>query len=214
MFALILLLLSTAVAQQFFDVSIQRLVQSTTVITLIIAIWGVKSESIIFSKAAIFPVAIILTSAIGYWLDTYGLKYTHLLIMLLFFISSAYQTGKQVLLTGPIDLNKIVGAICLYLLLGCIWALLYTLAEVHFDSAFNGIPPHLEWYLLFPDFVYFSFVTLTTLGFGDISPSMPVTRFLVYSQAILGQFYLAVLVASLVGSHMSQRQLEAEKKHH
>ncbi len=206
MFALTLLLLSTAAAQQFFDVSIQRLVQSTTVITLIITIWGVKSETDIFRKAAILPVAIILTSAVSFWLDSSGLKYTQLLIMLAFFISSAIQTAKQVLLTGPVNLNKIVGAICLYLLLGLIWALLYTLLELHFDSAFNGVTPGLEWYLLFPDFVYFSFVTLTTLGFGDISPSVPITRFLVYFQAVLGQFYLAILVASLVGSHMSQRQ--------
>ena len=206
MLALVLLLLSTAVAQQFFDTSIQRLVQSTTVITLIIVVWGVKSENALFSKTAIYPIAIIVASAAGYWLDKYGLAYMHLLLMLAFFVSSAIQIAKQVLLFGPINLNKIVGAICLYLLLGLIWALLYTLSEVFFDTAFNGIAPHLEWYLLFPDFVYFSFVTLTTLGFGDVSPSMPITRFLVYFQAVLGQFYLAVLVASLVGSHMSQRQ--------
>ena len=44
---------------------------------------------------------------------------------------------------------------------------------------------------------------MTTLGFGDISPNLPVARFLVYLEAIVGQFYLAILVASLVGSRMS-----------
>jgi voltage-gated potassium channel len=61
-----------------------------------------------------------------------------------------------------------------------------------------------QWFTLFPDFIYFSFVTITTLGFGDISPTLPVARFLVYLEAIIGQFYLAILVASLVGSRLSK----------
>lgn len=202
-FALILLLLSTAVAQQFFDAQAQHFVQSTTVITLLVAVWGVKKDDFLLSKAAIFPIAIILTSLLGYFLDVYKLEFTHLILMLLFFISTAYQTAKQVMFSGKIDSNKILGAVCLYMLLGLIWALLYTLAQLYFGGAFKGITPTSEWYLVFPDFVYFSFVTLTTLGFGDIAPQLPITRFLVYFQAIVGQFYLAVLVASLVGSRMS-----------
>lgn len=202
-FALILLLLSTAIAQQFFDESAQRFVQSTTVITLLVAVWGVKKEHFLLTRAAIFPVAIIITSQLGYFLDVFGLEFTHLVLMLVFFIGTAYQTAKQVMFTGKVDSNKILGAICLYMLLGLIWALLYTLAQLNFGQAFKGMDPSAQWYLVFPDFVYFSFVTLTTLGFGDIAPQLPLTRFLVYFQAMVGQFYLAILVASLVGSRMS-----------
>lgn len=69
--------------------------------------------------------------------------------------------------------------------------------------SFNNMGDSKSWYILFPDFIYFSFVTLTTLGFGDVSPLSPVARFLVYLEAIFGQFYLAILVASLVGSRMA-----------
>jgi len=203
-FALILLLLSTAIAQQFFEPSAQRFVQSTTVVTLLVAVWGVKKDNFLLAKAFIFPVVIILTSFAGYYLDIFGLEFGHLILMLLFFISTAYQTAKQVLFSGEIDSNKLLGAICLYMLLGLIWALLYTLSQLYFGHAFFGMTESTHWYLAFPDFVYFSFVTLTTLGFGDIVPSLPITRFLVYFQAIVGQFYLAILVASLVGSHLSK----------
>ena len=202
-FALTLLLLSTAIAQQFFDPSAQRFVQSTTVITLLVAVWGVKSDEFLLNKAFIFPLAIIFSSFSGYWLDDAGFEFIHLLLMLIFFISTAIQTSKQVLFSGEIDGNKILGAICLYMLLGLIWALTYTLSQLYFGSAFTGLSESTDWYLVFPDFVYFSFVTLTTLGFGDISPTLPITRFLVYLQAIVGQFYLAILVASLVGSRMT-----------
>ncbi|NMP31875.1 two pore domain potassium channel family protein [Thalassotalea sp. M1531] len=205
-FALVLLLLSTAIAQQFFEPSAQRFVQSTTVITLLVAVWGIKKDEFLLAKAFIFPVAIILTSFAGFYLDEFGLEFTHLILMLIFFVSTAYQTARQVIFSGEINGNKILGAICLYMLLGLIWALLYTLSQLYFGQAFNGMPEATQWYIAFPDFVYFSFVTLTTLGFGDISPNLPITRFLVYFQAVFGQFYLAVLVASLVSSRKSPHQ--------
>ncbi|MCW8833830.1 MAG: potassium channel family protein [Colwellia sp.] len=202
-FALVLLLLGTALAQQFFDVSVQRLMQSTTVITLIVAVWGVKSKNFILRKAFIFPLAILFVSMTANWLDNAGFDQFYLFLLLCFFISTAFKTAKQVLFTGHIDTNKILGAICLYLLLGLIWAVLYTLLQLDLPGSFQAMQQNSQWFLLFPDFVYFSFVTMTTLGFGDISPDLPIARFLVYLEAIVGQFYLAILVASLVGSRIS-----------
>ena len=61
------------------------------------------------------------------------------------------------------------------------------------------------WLETLPEFVYFSFVSLTTLGYGDISPATPIARFVVYLEAILGQLYLAIMVAGLVGIGISDR---------
>lgn len=201
--ALILLLFGTALAQQFTDASLQRFTQSTTVVTLLFVVWGVRNQKLEFKRAFVFPLLIILTSAGGYWLDSNDLDYAHLLIMLVFFIITANQTARQVLLQGEIDGNKILGSICLYMLLGLIFALLFTLFYLHTEPAFSGVESNLPWFKVLPDFVYFSFVTLTTLGYGDVAPVHSLTKFLVYIEAIIGQFYLAVLVASLVGSRMS-----------
>ncbi|WP_226996515.1 potassium channel family protein [Thalassotalea crassostreae] len=201
--SLILLLLGMAVAQQFLDSSAQRLMQSATVVTLLVAVWGAEDESFLFRKNMVFPIAIILTASFSYYLDNLDLNYAHLILLLIFFIITAKQTAVQVLFTGEVDGNKILGAICLFMLFGMIWALLYTLLHLGFDGAFTGIKDSRNWFDLLPDYVYFSFVTLTTLGYGDISPTMPLTRFLVYMQAMVGQFYIAILVASLVGSRIS-----------
>jgi len=202
-FALILLLLGTALAQQFFGDSVQRLMQSTTVITLLVAVWGVESKRFFLRKTFIFPLAILSISMASNWLDSAGFDQFYLILLLSFFIFTAFKTAKQVLFTGEIDGNKILGAICLYLLLGLIWAVTYTLLQLEFPSSFQVMSEQRQWFTLFPDFVYFSFVTITTLGFGDISPTLPVARFLVYLEAIIGQFYLAILVASLIGSRLS-----------
>ena len=202
-FALVLLLLGTALAQQFFDHSMQHIVQSSTVVTLLVAVWGVNSQKFFLRSALIFPVSIIVVAVLTNWLDQSGFDSLHLFFLLAFFISTAQKTAKQVLFTGGIDGNKILGAICLYLLMGLIWAITYTLIQLSFPGAFENVGNSKEWFSLLPNFIYFSFVTLTTLGFGDLLPVQPVARFLVYFEAIVGQFYLAILVASLVGSRMS-----------
>jgi hypothetical protein len=51
--------------------------------------------------------------------------------------------------------------------------------------------------------MYYSFVTLTTLGYGDVTPVHPFARTLAYLEAVIGQLYVAVLVASLVGRHVA-----------
>jgi len=66
------------------------------------------------------------------------------------------------------------------------------------------------WYDNFADVAYFSFVTLTTLGYGDISPIVPIARFLVYMEAIVGVFYMAILVASLIGIRISALNADQE----
>ncbi len=209
--ALSLLLLSTAIAQQFYSVSAQRLVQSATVITLLIGVWGIKLRQIKRSENALFILAILASSFSAYWFEHIFFEYLRLLVMLLFFIFTAGKITKKLLFTGTASANKIVGAICLYLLLGLIWALLYTLNALAIHEAFTNIENQSEWYLLFPDFIYFSFVTLTTLGFGDITPSSPMSKFLVYAQAVFGQFYLAILVSTLVSSFQSQKQQAKQK---
>ena len=56
------------------------------------------------------------------------------------------------------------------------------------------------------EWLYFSFVTMTTLGYGDILPISATARGLAYMQAVVGQFYIAMLVAGLVGAYISDRQ--------
>ena len=108
-----------------------------------------------------------------------------------------------VLFTGAVDANRIVGAICIYLLMGLIWTLMYLFIAQAIPGAFNGVEQTV-WYDNFADVAYYSYVTLTTLGYGDISPVAPIARFLVYMEAVVGVFYMAILVASLIGVGISE----------
>jgi hypothetical protein len=104
-----------------------------------------------------------------------------------------------------VDANTIVGALSVYLLIGLIWATLYLLSLEFFPLAFNGIERE-NWSDNFSNAVYFSFVTMTSLGYGDVSPALPITRALAYLQAIAGAFYMAIVVASLIGARTSHQK--------
>ena len=140
-----------------------------------------------------------------------GLDVVHLLLLLAFFVMTTIIAARQVLFTGEITLNKIVGAICIFFLLGLIWATMYLLLLEWDPATFNNIQ-HVSWHDSFPKVVYFSFVTMTTLGYGDISPALPLARFLAYLEAVMGLFYIAVMVASLVGVRVASHPLSHKKE--
>ena len=96
--------------------------------------------------------------------------------------------------------DRLCGALSVYLLLGLAFAQLYQLVYLAEPTAFAFAHPIESEVLLAPRFVYLSFVTQTTIGYGDITPRMMATESLTILQATMGVFYLAVLVAWLVGS--------------
>ncbi len=203
--ALVILLFVSAVIDQLEHDLSQRFVEAAIVLTLVVGVWSLRKEPVWFRTGLGLVAAIALVSVTSLVVDLAGLHFVHMVALLGFLILTTWQAARHVLFTGAIDRNKIVGAICIYLLLGLIWAVLYLVIAEVFPTSFHGLPAA-PWYEVFPDFIYFSFVSLTTLGFGDISPALPVPRFLVYMEAVVGQFYIAIVVATLVGARLSDLQ--------
>ena len=101
-----------------------------------------------------------------------------------------------------VTLETIYGAIAVYILIGILWVFLYNLTELLHPGSFSlaeVLDAESKKALYF-----FSFVTLTTLGYGDITPVSGPARSLAMLEAIVGQMYIAVLIARLVGMHISQ----------
>ena len=112
---------------------------------------------------------------------------------------------RSVLKQREVTGETICMAISVYLLIGVTWALLYAVMfQLHPDS-FGGVAAgHTNEFLqIFPILGYFSLTTLSTIGFGDITPLTLQARYAAVAEGITGQFYLAILVARLVGLQMS-----------
>jgi voltage-gated potassium channel Kch len=88
---------------------------------------------------------------------------------------------------------------------------LYLIILVFDPDAFNGIEIA-SWQEGFAKIAYYSFVTLTTLGYGDISPKTPVAQFFVYMEAIAGVFYMAIVVSSIVAMRLASVRLPKERE--
>jgi len=108
-----------------------------------------------------------------------------------------------------VDAAIIVSSINGYLLLGVLWALLLHSAYV-LESTIPGNAPSMDFpgggHPTYYEFVYFSFITMTTLGYGDITPVSPAARSLSLLVAISGQFYMTLLVALLVGKYLATKK--------
>jgi voltage-gated potassium channel len=109
-----------------------------------------------------------------------------------------------------VNANLICGSLCAYLLLGILWAIIFSLIDAMEPGSFRfTMSSDIEKPLMQFDggeaslAIYYSFVTLTTLGYGDVIPRSTPARLLAALEALMGQIYLAVLVARLVGLHVA-----------
>ena len=103
---------------------------------------------------------------------------------------------RRLLTHRTIDLTTVAGALCVYLLAGIFFAYLYGAITDVDNTPFFAQGAHATGV----DYVYFSFVTLATLGYGDLTPKGDLGRMLAVTEAVLGQLYLVSAVALLVGN--------------
>jgi voltage-gated potassium channel Kch len=132
------------------------------------------------------------------WLSRVGLEIT----CILFFGVVGVMMLRDILSQGGhVSWPLINGALSVYLLLGVVFSFVLSLLETWQPGSFFGANKFTGHG--FSDFTYLSFVTLTTLGYGDITPANPVAGSLLTLEAVSGQIYLTVLVARLVGMNIS-----------
>jgi voltage-gated potassium channel Kch len=103
---------------------------------------------------------------------------------------------------GPVTWSRIQGGICAYLLIGMTWSSAFALIEQIHPGSFHFIshPENVD--DLVSKLIYFSFATLTTVGFGDVLAVAPFARSLAIAEAVVGQLFPAILIGTLVAMAM------------
>ena len=170
-----------------------------------IGIWSLRGSGRPFSVGIAFLIAGIVFNVLAVNLASPVYLYASFAALFGFLLVAMSFTLKQIAMETDISPNRLVGAICVYLLLGVIWAVAYTMLEMLSPGSFGGFTP-LQGRGWDSEWLYFSFVTMTTLGYGDILPVSATARVLAYMQAVFGQLYVAILVAGLVSALISSRQ--------
>jgi hypothetical protein len=172
---------------------------------LAVGIWSLRGAGRLFSAGMLAAIAGIILNGLAVGRNDDTLHMISMLALFLFLLLATYNALRQVAVGNDINPNRIVGAICIYLLLGVIWSIAYGVIEYLQPGSFKGLTEAVSpaWNT---DWVYYSFVTITTLGYGDITPLTQTARSVSFMEAIVGQFYIAVLVAGLVSAYISAKQ--------
>ncbi|MDX2504095.1 MAG: potassium channel family protein [Gammaproteobacteria bacterium] len=173
---------------------------------LLFGVWSMIGDRKWFRIGIVLTVLTGLLTLSSAFIPGIWLSRAITLITLLFLLLSSAFCFKSVFSTGKVDINRLYGAACIYLMLAMIWALMYMLLDSFYGESLTNVNSnHSFW-----EYLYFSFVTLTTLGYGDIAPVTSAARVLSGFEAVVGQFYLTILVAALVGVHVSQQYSDRE----
>jgi hypothetical protein len=97
-----------------------------------------------------------------------------------------------------VNYHRLIGTLVLYLMIGATFAGLYGTLGLLVPHAFSGMPPREDGPAVIAHVLYFSFATLTSVGYGDVSPMHPLTRGLSNLEAVIGQLFPATVIARMV----------------
>lgn len=159
--------------------------------------------------AALLALPMLLSTWLSHIVSSTYLQLGGTCFGLLFFGFVIVAILRFILGQHHITFDVIFAAIVVYLLLGVLWSLIYSLLELLHPGSFNLAKGQLQDSRF--SLVYYSFVTLTTLGYGDFTPATPIAGSLAVLEAIIGQIYLAVIVATLVGVQIAQSMADKGK---
>lgn len=113
---------------------------------------------------------------------------------------------RRVFCAGRINLHRVLGAVAVYLLLGLMFANIYRLIALGTPNAFLMLGQPASYDQIVPHFTYFSFVALTTLGFGDITPVHPMAKSITLLASLVGTLYPAILIGRLVSQELLHKE--------
>lgn len=143
----------------------------------------------------LFEICLII---IDLWIINLPEHILKLLFGMLFFLLMTLSCIKLTLQDKTISITTLFGSLSAYLFIGLTFAYLYLLIYILYPQSISGLEPHPE-----TRAIYYSFITLTTVGFGDVVATGSIMQCLSWMEAFCGQAYLAVFIAQLVGKYIA-----------
>jgi voltage-gated potassium channel len=213
--SLVIMLMVVPLFEQF--LTDRLLLQIALTVLLLVAVATNRRPRGLFIITALLAALAIPVAWTSFFVEYESLFVASCVLEGLFFLLIAVWLLIYVARQPEVSMQSIFGAISAYLLIGLAWAMLYWAID---RSSFENLAyaerltvSQDKWgneeVVKFSQLVYFSFVTMSTLGYGDILPRTPIAQTLAWAQSVTGQFYIAILIARLV-SALPRRRLDPE----
>jgi ion channel len=183
------------------------LVAPFAIAVFVAGLFVVFRERRLMAAALVFCLPAIAISLLGIWTRDPRLLHLELALATLFFGFVTAVLLRRVFTSPEVTSETLYGAINGYLLLGLTWGGVYALVEQMWPGSFRitvGVGRQLIW----PDYAFFSYVTLTTVGYGDIIPVGSHAKALAVLEAVSGVMYPAILIGRLIAIHVRGTSLK------
>lgn len=154
-----------------------------------------KKETFLF---VIFPIMFVVFNWITVFENSPFVLFADIFFTVATFVLLIVLVLKKVFEPGPITEYRVIGSIVVYMILANLWSVIYLFIYEQIPGAFQITLPAFESNTLQANFLYFSYITITTTGFGEIVPLHPIARSLVQIEAIIGVLYPVILIGRLV----------------
>ena len=130
-------------------------------------------------------------------------------LFVIFFISMSIRVYKDIYSAKEIEIEILAAVLCGYIFIGFLAAFLFMAIEGIYPGSFSGMVNSIA---LFDNFIYFSFITLLTIGYGDMAPLTPLTKSLVVVVGLIGNFYTVMVTAIVIGKFLLKSSSPADDK--
>jgi hypothetical protein len=210
---LLLCLVAALVLPPFFDYRddeelVLRLILSVILFASLYLV-AYRRREIIIGSLLIIPIMLA-----NWWDDLLPMPWDIYISRVLYIVFITYVGGhvaRFLFESQAVNLDMIYAAVCLYLLIGLAWGFIYVIIEVAYPGSFRfavnpPAAPVAELRSLVSSFIYYSYVTLSTLGYGDITPVTRMARSWAVLETLAGQLYLAIVIARMIGLHISRKR--------
>src|SRR6187402_3028877 len=168
-----------------------------------------KKQTVIFT---VIPFFFVLFAWISVFRQTPFIHLGEIIFTIATFVLLIVLVLKKVFEPGPITEYRVIGSIVVYMILANLWSVIYQFIYEHIPGAFQITLPPFESNTLQANFLYFSYITITTTGYGDIFPLHPFARAMVQIEAIIGVLYPVILIGRLVSDANENKAKKKQKE--
>jgi hypothetical protein len=175
-------------------------------VVLVAAVFVVSGSMVAFAAILVAVALIVLATVLRLRQPSAVDIYLDAAAWLIAGMTLSIVVARAVFAPGNVTFHRIIGAVLLYLNIGLIFVALFCFVALRIPNAFTGLGPLQDNLAVAGNLIYFSFVTLTSVGYGDIVPLHPFARSLANVEAIIGQLYPATLLARLVTLELEGRR--------
>lgn len=137
------------------------------------------------------------------FVDISGSRYLFFILYIIYFVFLSLEVYRQILLAKEVDFGMVAAVLCGFIILGLVGGSVYVIVEIVQPQSFNGIAQGVGGV---SDLIYFSFITILSIGYGEITPNSDLAQKLAMFFGLIGYFYGVVVIGVIMGKYMSRKK--------